>query len=84
MSNPETTTLLQSLQSSSQMTTIPTVTEESHTNMIGMSNDNRPLLETGSPLFYGLVAAVSTIIFILLLCVIGVLVLASRRGCKCD
>ena len=66
--------------------TTPTVTEESlsHTNVIGMSNDNRPLLETGSPLFYGLVAAGSAIILILLLCVIGVLILACRRGCKCD
>jgi hypothetical protein len=40
-------------------------------------------LETGSPLFYGLVAAGSAIILILLLCVIGVSILACRRGCKC-
>ena len=67
------------LQSSSPMPTTPT--EEAH--MSGMSNNIRPALETGSALFYGLVAAGSAIILVLLLCVIGVSILVCRRGCKC-
>ena len=47
-----------------------------------MSNHNRLALETGSPLFYGLVVAGSVIILILLLCLIGVTILGCRRGCK--
>ena len=76
-SNTETTTL--TLQSSSPMPTTPT--EEAR--MTGMSNNIQPALETGSPLFYGLVATGSAIILILLLCVIGVSILVCRRGCKC-
>ena len=52
--------------------------------IISESNSEKRLaLEIGSPLFYGLVAAGSVIILILLLCVIGVSILACRRGCKC-
>ena len=47
------------------------------------SNDNQPAPETGSPLFYGLVVAGSGAIVILLLCLIGVSILACRKGCKC-
>ena len=76
-SNTETTTV--TLQSSSPMPT--TLTEETH--MSRMSNNIGPVLEIGTPLFYGVVAAGSAIIFILLLCVIGVSILVCRRGCKC-
>ena len=77
--NTETTTL----QSSSPMSTTLTPTEEAHMSLSGMSNNIRPALETGSALFYGLVAAGSAIILVLLLCVIGVSILVCRRGCKC-
>ena len=68
------------LQSSSSMPTTPT--EE--IQIISVSNtNNRPVFETGSPLFSGVVATGSAIIIILLLCMIGVSLLACRRGCKC-
>ena len=65
-------------QSLSPMATTPT--EEVH--MSKMSNNIGSALETESPLFYGVVAAGSAIILILLLCVIGVSILVCRRGCK--
>ena len=58
-----------------------TPTEEADMN--GMSNNIGPALEIGSPPFYGVVAAGSAIILILLLCVIGVSIFVCRRGCKC-
>ena len=77
-STTETTTV--ALQSSSPMPTISTTLKESETNTTKI---RRFALEIGSPLFYILVAMGSTIILILLLCVIGVSILACRRGCKC-
>ena len=67
-------------QSSSPMPTSSTTLEESETSTTRI---RWLTLEIGSPLFYGLVAAGSVIILILLLCVIGVSILACRRGCKC-
>ena len=61
-----------------------TPTEESQVWMRN-ENDNRLAFETGSPLFYGLIAAGSVIIIILLLCLISFSIFAyRRRGCKCD
>ena len=79
-SSTETTTANVTLQSSSPMPTMSAASKES-----GMTNNiQRLALEIGSPLFYGLVAAGSVIILILLLCVIGVSILAcTRRGSKC-
>jgi hypothetical protein len=61
------------------MPTTSTNLKEPETN----NKIRRFALEIGSPLFYGLVAAGSIIILILLLCVTGVSILAYRRGCKC-
>ena len=74
------TTMQHSLLSKTTVIT-PTVTEEPQTNSI-KDVKNQPILETGTPLFYGLVAAGSTLILILLLCLIGVSVFACWRGCK--
>ena len=77
-STTETTTITP--QSSSPMPTTSATLKESETST---NKIRRLTLEIGSPLFYGLVAAGSIIILILLLCVIGVLILACKRGCKC-
>ena len=61
---------------------IPIISTEKP-QVISVSNiKNQALLEIGTPLFYGLVAAGSAIILILLLCLIGVSVFACWRGCK--
>ena len=76
-STTETTTV--TTQSGPMPITLTTLKEsETSTNKIRWLT-----LEIGSPLFYGIVAAGSVIILILLLCVIGVSILACRRGCKC-
>ena len=75
-----TETITIALQSSSPMPTISTTLKESETSTTKI---RRLALEIGSPLFYGLVAVGSTIILVLLLCVIGVSIFACRRGCKC-
>ena len=76
-----TSDLTAAIQSSSPI--VPkTSTEEPQ--IVSISNsEKRLVLEIGSPLFYGLVAAGSVIILILLLCVIGVSILACKRGCEC-
>ena len=62
---------------------VTTLTEEAPITQ-RMNSYNRPALETGSPLFYGLVVAGSVIIVIVLLCLIGAtILLACRRRCKC-
>ena len=77
-----TETIFAILQSSSPMPAISTVTVNKESNLRTNNNVGKLALEIGSPLFYGLVAAGSAIILILLLCLIGVSVFACWRGCK--
>ena len=69
------------IQSSSPI--VPKISTEEPQIISDSNGEKRLALEIGSPLFYGIVAAGSVIILILLLCVIGVSILACRRGCKC-
>ena len=77
-----TETIFATLQSSSPMPAISTFIGNKESNLRTSNNVGKLALEIGSPLFYGLVAAGSAIILILLLCLIGVSVFACWRGCK--
>ena len=75
---------LEAITSQSPSPTTATPTEESQVEVMRNKKDNQLALETGSPLFYGVVVAGSVIIVILLLCMIGVTILGCRRrGYKC-
>ena len=80
-----TATTRSSLKTTTLQSSLPTTTMSSNEeSMVEILKTNKLIFEAGSPLFYGVIAAGSAVIIVLLLCLVGVSIFLCRRGCKCD